>query len=142
MMRAALVVLPILVGLITFVLARALRDTGAAGVLHLRVARHRPRRRATPGRSCGTRTQRRGGAAVTPHLRIWRQRDGLWRWRYVQPGSSDEAEVVVVGHRGFDSRDAAVGSARAAYPGLLGGIRSRISAIAARRWSITRLTSS
>lgn len=53
-----------------------------------------------------------------PHVRIWRQPDGLWRWRYVEPGPDGEPEVALTGHRAFESLDEARSSAAAAYPGI------------------------
>ena len=54
----------------------------------------------------------------TPHVRIWRQPDGLWRWHYVEPGADGRPELTLTGHRAYESKDAARSSARAAFPGV------------------------
>jgi hypothetical protein len=53
-----------------------------------------------------------------PHIRIWRQPDGQWRWRYVELGPDGEPEVALTGHRAFESFDEGRRSAAAAYPGI------------------------
>lgn len=54
----------------------------------------------------------------SPHVLIWRQPDGLWRWCYTDPGPDGESEVTLLSHRAYDSRDEARSSARAAYPSV------------------------
>jgi ubiquinol-cytochrome c reductase cytochrome b subunit len=60
-----------------------------------------------------------------PHVRIWRQPDGLWRWRYVEPGPDGVPELTLTGHRAYESADEAQSSAGAAYPGIAVHYESR-----------------
>ncbi|OZM77193.1 hypothetical protein CFP66_36820 [Pseudonocardia sp. MH-G8] len=66
-----------------------------------------------------------------PHVRIWRQPDGLWRWCYVDPGRAHESEVTLTGHRAYESVTEARDSAVAAYPGIELQYESRPEADAA-----------
>lgn len=53
-----------------------------------------------------------------PHVRIWRQPDGLWRWCYTEPDQDGTAELTLVSHRAYDTHDEARSTALAAYPGI------------------------
>jgi hypothetical protein len=60
-----------------------------------------------------------GGRDVEPQaagerVQVWRGADRLWRYRYVEPGTS----TVIESNRSFVAREEAVDSARLAYPGL------------------------
>jgi hypothetical protein len=58
--------------------------------------------------------ERAGPDAEGPRVELWRGRDGVWRWRFVDPAQG----VELRGSRGFASRDAAHLAARIAYPEL------------------------
>jgi hypothetical protein len=54
-----------------------------------------------------------------PHVRIWRQPDGWWRWSYVEPSRDDgQPELTLISHRAYETHDEARSSALASYPGI------------------------
>ncbi|HEX2030732.1 MAG TPA: hypothetical protein VHL78_04935 [Actinomycetota bacterium] len=57
---------------------------------------------------------------------VGRAPDGSWEWRYRAPGAAD-----IVANRVFRTKEAAVASARLAYPGVQ--VRSERAALAAGR---------
>lgn len=55
-------------------------------------------------------TERRG----RERIELWRQRDGLWRWRY-RPSDN---HLELTSNQGYPARNDAEGAARTAYPGV------------------------
>jgi hypothetical protein len=51
-----------------------------------------------------------------PHVEVWQQPDGAWRWRYV--AQDGEERVELPSNEPDSSRDEAVHKASVAYPGL------------------------
>jgi hypothetical protein len=51
-----------------------------------------------------------------PHVRIWRQPDGWWRWCYVEPGRDGAADTTLISNEAYGDPDEARGSATTAYP--------------------------
>jgi ubiquinol-cytochrome c reductase cytochrome b subunit len=115
--RVLVLVLPLLAGLIAFLLARALRGGDAAGIgeltrADLRRAARRPAR--PPGGEGGS------GESEKPvrdrrgeRIEMWLEGD-VWRWRY----RDEDRRVVLNGNRAALSEEEAVSVARLAYPGV------------------------
>jgi hypothetical protein len=55
-----------------------------------------------------------------PLVVAWRQRDGMWRWRWVSSPNDDAQELV--SNMAFESLDEARESAQEAYPGMRVGV--------------------
>ncbi|MDQ3886834.1 MAG: hypothetical protein M3308_07495 [Actinomycetota bacterium] len=53
-----------------------------------------------------------------PHIRIWRQPDGWWRWCYVEPGRDGAAEFTLPSNHRYDNAEHARAAAEVAYPGV------------------------
>jgi len=54
--------------------------------------------------------------AQLPHVEVWQQPDGAWRWRYV--AQDGDGRVELPSNEPDSSRDEAVHKASIAYPGL------------------------
>jgi hypothetical protein len=54
--------------------------------------------------------------AERPHVEVWQQPDGAWRWRYVARDGADRVELP--SNEPDSSRDEAVEKASIAYPGV------------------------
>ncbi|MEU3453399.1 cytochrome bc complex cytochrome b subunit [Micromonospora sp. NPDC006766] len=112
--RVLVLVLPLLAGLVAYLIARALRRGDAASLGELT--------RADLRRAGGAAPVQRGdeGGPETPapdrpgeRIELWPE-GGLWRWRY-----RDEAgHVVLTGNRALRSEEEAVEASRLAYPGV------------------------
>ncbi|RGC66739.1 Cytochrome b6 [Micromonospora sp. MW-13] len=116
-LRVLVLVLPVLAGLLAFLLARALRRGDAAGVGALTRA---DLRRCAP-RPAGPSEGGDGpGGQETPavdrpggRIEMWPEGDA-WHWRY----RDDAGRLVVTGNRAVLSRQEADSAARLAYPGV------------------------
>ncbi|RZU75326.1 menaquinol-cytochrome c reductase cytochrome b subunit precursor [Micromonospora kangleipakensis] len=113
--RVLVLVLPLLAGLLAFLVARALRRGDAAGVggltrADLRRAAHRSARppEADSGESETPARDRPG-----ERIEMWPEGD-LWRWRY----RDEDRHVVLTGNRAVLSEEEAASAARLAYPGV------------------------
>jgi ubiquinol-cytochrome c reductase cytochrome b subunit len=104
-LQIVVLILPIVVGAIAFVVARALRDGTATTVAELTAADLR----------AGL-ARRRGGkpepAAPDESIRLWRNEDETWRWRWSGPGEELNSNEVYL------SRDEAFEAAREAFAGV------------------------
>lgn len=70
---------------------------------------------------------------MSRQVRVWRQPDGWWRWRYVET-RGDDADVTLTSNEAYDSENEALDTARAAYPGVeVRGPAPRAPAAPARR---------
>lgn len=50
---------------------------------------------------------------------VWQGRDGLWRWRYVDPSAGEDGQPLeLTGNKHFSSRTQAMDSALTAYPNV------------------------
>jgi hypothetical protein len=71
---------------------------------------------------------------ASPRILLWRQGDGMWRWRYGDPA----LEADLVSAEVYDSEQAAAKAARSAYPGVpidrasAAGMSSRIGRLLLR----------
>ncbi|MBQ1016808.1 cytochrome bc complex cytochrome b subunit [Micromonospora sp. D93] len=115
-LRVLVLVLPVLAGVLAFVLARALRRGGAARLGDLTRADLRAGRQRT-GEGAGPRA---AGEPELPapdrpgeRIELWPDGD-VWRWRY----RDEPAGVAILGNRAVLSKGAAAESARLAYPGV------------------------
>ncbi|MEU4712103.1 cytochrome bc complex cytochrome b subunit [Micromonospora purpureochromogenes] len=115
--QVLVLVLPLLAGLLAFLVARALRRGDAAGIGELtRADLRRAARRAAPG--CDGEDP--SGASDIPardrpgeRIEMWPEGE-LWRWRY-----RDEARhIVITANRAVRSEEEAVSASRLAYPGV------------------------
>jgi hypothetical protein len=71
---------------------------------------------------------------TTPRIHVWRQPDGMWRWRYRDP----TLEADLVSAEVYESEEAAARAAGWAYPGVgidrvsAAGLPNRISRLLLR----------
>jgi hypothetical protein len=54
---------------------------------------------------------------AVPVIQVWQEPDRRWRWRYLEP-SDDGQPRAFRSNKEYDSREAALGSATTAYPGV------------------------
>ena len=113
--RVLVLVLPLLAGLLAFLVARALRRGDAAGLGELTRAdlRRAARRSASPA-------DVDSGEPATPardrpgeRIELWPEGD-LWRWRY----RDEDRHLVITANRAVLSEEEAAEAARLAYPGV------------------------
>lgn len=50
-------------------------------------------------------------------VELWRQPDGLWRWRYLEP-ADDSRPRAFLSNKEYETRELALRSATTAYPGV------------------------
>jgi ubiquinol-cytochrome c reductase cytochrome b subunit len=107
--RILVMVLPPVAGVLAYLLARALRDSSAAGFTELtRTDLHLGR---------APRTGAGEGAGEPARIEVWQEYGRVWRWRYLEP-AADREPVVLVSNTDFPGRREAANAARAAYPGV------------------------
>ena len=58
-----------------------------------------------------------GPGPAAPVIELWQEPDRRWRWRYLEP-SRDGQPRAFRSNKEYDSREAALGSATTAYPGV------------------------
>jgi hypothetical protein len=56
--------------------------------------------------------------AEAPRAEVWQQRDGAWRWRYVDVVEEDGEPLRLLSNEPESSEEEAVSAARLAYPGI------------------------
>jgi len=112
--RVLALVLPVVTGLVAYLIARALRRGDAASLGELT----RADLRRAAGRAPAPRADEGGVEIPAPdrpgeRVELWPD-GGLWRWRY-----RDEAgQVALAGNRAVRSEEEAVEASRLAYPGV------------------------
>jgi ubiquinol-cytochrome c reductase cytochrome b subunit len=128
-LQILLLTAPWATGMAAFLMARALRAGGAAGVtaltradLRKAVAREPPVPPMAGDRSAKMLPTPRGGTDDPPKdpagghqaalVELWEQADGTWRWRFTHPALA----LNLTSNRAFATRAEAVGTARTAYP--------------------------
>ncbi|PSK66283.1 Ubiquinol-cytochrome c reductase cytochrome b subunit [Micromonospora sp. MH33] len=115
-LRVLVLVLPVLAGMLAFLLARALRRGDAAGLGELTRADLRAARRPAGGGDAEAATDEPElPAPDRPGERIELWPDGdVWRWRY----RDEPAGVALLSNRAVLTEQEAADSARLAYPGV------------------------
>ncbi|MFI2651448.1 cytochrome bc complex cytochrome b subunit [Micromonospora fulviviridis] len=115
-LRVLVLVLPVLAGMLAFLLARALRRGDAAGLGELTRADLRAARRPAGGGGADAATDEPELPAPDrpgERIEVWPDGD-VWRWRY----RDEPAGVALLSNRAVLTEQEAADSARLAYPGV------------------------
>jgi ubiquinol-cytochrome c reductase cytochrome b subunit len=110
--RILAVLLPPAAGVLAYLLARALRDSPAAGFTELTRTDLRIGRSRRTGAGEGAREP-----DPAARIEVWQELGRVWRWRYLEPATGREP-VVLVSNTDFPGRQEAADAARTAYPGV------------------------
>ncbi|MEO3777645.1 cytochrome bc complex cytochrome b subunit [Micromonospora sp. B11E3] len=111
--RILVLVLPVLAGVLAFLVARALRRGEASSLGELTRADLRRATRPAPRRPAGQDEPEVPDLHRPGQVELWPE-GALWRWRY----RDDTGQVTLTSNRAVTSREEAVGAARLAYPGV------------------------
>ncbi|MEV0733889.1 ubiquinol-cytochrome c reductase cytochrome b subunit [Polymorphospora sp. NPDC050346] len=116
-LRVSVLVLPVVAGLVAYLVTRALRGGDAAGfgdLTRAELRRAATRRRTAPAPPpASAPAEKATGREPAERVEVWPER-GVWRWRY----HAADGGVVLTGNRDATSEAAATTAARTAYPGV------------------------
>ncbi|HET7481995.1 MAG TPA: hypothetical protein VFK89_03970 [Actinomycetota bacterium] len=70
---------------------------------------------------------------MTPDFEIWRDPDGLWRWRYVEK-RDDSDDLVLESNEAYLDQEEALAAARTAYPDVLPEVPASFARSTKGKW--------